>query len=96
MREIDKIMQKYANMTLDDKKIVDASIEIISGIFKAMIQGSTEFIKNGKHEQIDMSNAIEALKKLRDVVGEEIIPEIENEQEARIYITKFGKEILLS
>ena len=82
MKELDKIMAESAKKGKEEQKVVDVALRTIDETFEKLVESSKSFI-------------LEALKKLREIVGD-IIPEIKNEKDAKIYIVKYGKEILFS
>ena len=95
MKELDKIMAESAKKGKEEQKVVDVALRTIDETFEKLVESSKSFILEGVRTKVDMTEAMDALKKLREIVGD-IIPEIKSEKYAKIYIVKYGKEILFS
>ena len=94
--EIEKLNAIQEKVEQSEKTIVEQIKETISTDFRAMIEDTRIFLMTGEKISRDFSNSIAALKKLKgfgDQYGIEF-PEINTNEEAAIYILKFGSEIV--
>lgn len=96
--EIEKMMEIRDKATPEQKTMMDQAMSIFKTSFEELIENSRIYLLTGQKQPLDFSAALEALhtvKACADDVGIEF-PNIENQKDAILYITKFGKEIVLS
>lgn len=93
IREIDKIIAIRDTLTEDEKRKIDDALEVVKQSFYAMIESIGVRIATDETVEYDVQSLIEALKVIKEV-GVNEMPTIENEKQAKIYLVKFGMELL--
>lgn len=92
-REIDKIIAVRDKLPEDEKRKIDDALEVVKKSFHAMIDSIGVKIVTDENVKYDVQSLIEALKVIKET-GVNEMPTIENEKEAKIYLLKFGMELL--
>lgn len=93
--EIQKVMAVREGASEADKLAIDQALAVISNVFKELLDVTRHFLMTGERKEVELSEGMEALKVLKEKVGNDF-PNIETEKEAKVYIVKFGKEIIFS
>lgn len=99
MTEIQKMIQ-LRNMATEkaEKENISKVMDTMEEIFKAFVGQVPDFIRTGERGVADTTEAIAAVKTLREIgakYGVEF-PEIHSEQELRVYVARYALEILRS
>lgn len=97
MTEIQKMiqLQKIAAEEAEKQSIIKA-MDALEEMCEVFIGQVPDFIMKGERGATDITEAIAAVKTLREIGAKYGIefPEIRSEQELRIYVAKFALEIL--
>ena len=94
--EVEKLNAIQEKAQESEREAIENIKETISTDFRAMVEDTRIFLMTGEKVTRDFSNSITALRKLK-VFGNQYgieIPEINTNEEAAIYILKFGSEII--
>lgn len=99
-REIEKITA-LKNMVGDaDRKSIDNIIDVFSNTFKQLLINTKHQLLKGEAGKVGMENVISAMNELRKIASKTsnaeqfIFPELINDNDATVYILKFGEEII--
>lgn len=96
-REIDKILAIRDAVPDVNKKKIDDALEVIRQVFHRMINAVGIAIRTDNEVCYSMDELLEALKTIKeaaDQTGVAEFPHIDNVQDAKIYVLKFGMELL--
>lgn len=96
-REIEKILMVKEALPEEEKSKIDNAIEVIRQTFHKMVGAIGVSIKtdsNADYETDDLLAALKTIKDAADKTGVADMPEITNLQDAKIYVMKFGMELL--
>ena len=93
--EIEKMMRLREVLEGDEKKELDQAMTIVGETFKRMIFNVGEEIK-GKGNDIDFTSAKAALNTISALARKSKIdfPEFKTTEEVKVYILKYGMEIV--
>ncbi|MBO5179166.1 MAG: hypothetical protein J6B87_02315 [Clostridia bacterium] len=97
IREIDKINDVRNAMPENERKKIDDALEVIRQTFHRMINAIGIAIKTDNEVYYTTDELLEALKVIKeaaDQTGAAEIPNIDNVQDAKVYVMKFGMELL--
>ena len=95
--DIEKMLHVRENLTVEQKKIFDESVNTVGETFKQMITSATAKVMGEKKED-NLEGAKEALNtisRLAKEVGIDL-PEFKTDKETHVYILKYGMEIVNS
>lgn len=96
--EIEKMMKVREILEDNEKKELDQAITIIGETFKKMVFNVGEKIKatSSKEDSIDFASAKEALNTISALARKSKIdfPEFKTIEEVKVYILKYGMEIV--
>lgn len=98
-REIDKLMALREVVSEEEKKFVDETIDMLSDTFKNILIETRIYIITGVREERDYKEVIEAMSKIKMLAdnannGLEF-PILETDKDARVYLVKYGKEVIM-
>lgn len=95
--EIGKILMVKNALPEDEKSKIDNALEVIRQTFHKMVGAIGVSIKTDAKAEYtvdDLLNALKTIKEAADKTGVAEIPAIDNVQDAKIYVMKFGMEML--
>lgn len=100
MKEIEKLMSLRSKVENDEKKVVDRTIDLLNDKFKLLLNDSRLFIFAGVKTERDYSEVCEAMKEVSKLAerfhdDELVFPVLETNKDARLYLAKYGKEVIL-
>ena len=99
MTEIQKMIQLRKVATEEaEKQSISKVMDTLEEVFKVFVGQVPDFIRTGERGVADTTEAITAVKAIREIgkkYGVEF-PEIHSEQELRVYVAKYALEILRS
>lgn len=99
-REIDKIMALKKVVNDNEKESIDNIVETFSNGFKKILLNTRKYLLSGDENfECDLSHEVQAMDELiaiADKTGSEefIFPELKSIEDAKVYLLKFGKEVI--
>ena len=96
--EIEKMTSIQEKCIGEEAKEVSRIIETLSTDFGAVLEDSRHYILTGEKKETDLSKSIAAMQDMKRI-GEKYgveFPSIETNEQAAIYILKFGREIVIN
>ena len=99
MTEIQKMMQLRKMTAVEaERQSISNVMDTLQEIFEVFVGQVPDFIMKGERGATDITEAITAVKTLREIGAKYGIefPEIHSEQELRVYVAKYALEILRS
>lgn len=101
-REIERLM-KLRELTHDEEKVfVNDAINMLNESFKRLLQDSREYLLTGEKGKFgrydDICTILQKLRNISEKFQDEelVFPVLQNEKEARVYLAKYGKEVILN
>ena len=94
--EIEKMTQVQKMATEVESKDIDHIINTLSSDFQQMLNDSRNYLLTGEKVERDWSESLRAMKKMKeygDKYGVEF-PDVETNEQAIVYVLKFGHEIV--
>ena len=100
MKEIEKLMELRNKVEADEKKVVDRTIDLLNDNFKLLLNDSRLLILAGVKTERDYSEVCKKMAEVRKIAerfhDENVsFPVLETNKDARLYLTKYGKEVIL-
>ena len=100
MKEIEKLMSLRSKVENDEKKVVDRTIDLLNDKFKLLLNDSRLFIFAGVKTERDYSEVCEMMSRINELAekvhdNELIFPILKTNKDARVYLAKYGKEVIL-
>lgn len=100
IREIDKLMSLRGKLEGADKKTIDEAIDLFNDNFKLLLNDARLLIISGVKTERDYSAVCEAMSeiaKLAERIHDEelVFPILKTNKDARLYLAKYGKEVIL-
>ncbi len=102
IREIDKLMKLRGIVIEDDeRRIVDNAINQFNEGFRSLLQDSRKYLMTGEkneREYGEICTTMQVVRKISEKFQDEelVFPVLQNEKEARVYLAKYGKEVILN
>lgn len=100
MKEIEKLMALRGKVEDVEKKTVDAAIDLFNDNFKLLLNDARLLIISGVKTERDYSTVCEAMKEVSKLAerfhdDELVFPVLVTNKDARFYLAKYGKEVIL-
>lgn len=100
IREIDKLMNLRGKVEADEKKILDKTIDLLNKNFKLLLNDARLLLISGVKTERDYSEVCEAMNKTNELAekihdDELVFPILKTNKDARVYLAKYGKEVIL-
>ena len=100
MKEIEKLMALRGKVEDVEKKTVDTAIDLFNDNFKLLLNDARLLIISGVKTERDYSTVCEAMSEIgkldeRIHDDEMIFPVLVTNKDARLYLAKYGKEVIL-
>lgn len=100
MKEIEKLMALRGKVEDVEKKTVDAAIDLFNDNFKLLLNDARLLIISGVKTERDYSTVCEAMSEIGKLAesfhdDELVFPVLVTNKDARLYLAKYGKEVIL-
>ena len=100
MKEIEKLMALRGKVEDVEKKTVDAAIDLFNDSFKLLLNDARLLIISGVKTERDYSTVWEAMSEIGKLAerfhdDELVFPVLVTNKDARLYLAKYGKEVIL-
>ena len=100
MKEIEKLMALRGKVEDVEKKTVDAAIDLFNDNFKLLLNDARLLIISGVKTERDYSTVCEAMSEVGKLAerfhdDELVFPVLVTNKDARLYLAKYGKEVIL-
>ena len=100
MKEIEKLMALRGKVEDVEKKTVDTAIDLFNDNFKLLLNDARLLIISGVKTERDYSTVCEAMSeigKLAERFHDDglVFPVLVTNKDARLYLAKYGKEVIL-
>ena len=98
VKELDKMIRLRERFSGEEQVEIDRAIDNIVACFQQMIGQTSDFLIKGKNDGIEVTEVVKSIAVLKhygDQKGVEF-PEVKDEKDAKVYVLKFGKEVLFS
>ncbi len=99
-REIDKVMALKKVVSDNEKESIDNIVETFSNGFKKILLNTRNYLLSGDESiECDFPQTMQAMNELIAIASktgkeEFIFPELKSIEDAKVYLLKFGKEII--
>lgn len=100
IREIEKLMNLRGKLEGTDKKAIDKAIDLFNENFKMLLNDARLLIISGVKTERDYSEVCEMMSRINELAEkvhdkELIFPILKTNKDARVYLAKYGKEVIL-
>lgn len=100
IREIDKLMSLRGKLEGADKKTIDEAIDLFNENFKMLLNDARLLIISGKRTERNYIEVCEMMSRINEITerihDEELVfPILKTNKDARLYLAKYGKEVIL-
>ena len=100
MKEIEKLMALRGKVEGVEKKTVDTAIDLFNDNFKLLLNDARLLIISGVKTERDYSTVCEAMSEIGKLAerfhdDELVFPVLVTNKDARLYLAKYGKEVIL-